>query len=74
MDLSTFRYTHNLLCLLIIIKFIVVLSHSQAKPTQAQFYDNVFMYLSSERAAAAEKDNCSMLVILGFDKQLERGE
>lgn len=73
MDLSTFRYTHNRLCLLIIIKFVVVLSHSQAKPTQAQFYD-VFMYLSSERAAAAEQGNCSMLVILGFDKQLERGE
>lgn len=49
MDLSTFRYTHNLFCLLIIIKFIVVLSHSQAKPRQAQFYDKIFMYFSSER-------------------------
>lgn len=71
-DVSTFRYAHILFHLIIIITFIFLLPHSQAKPRQAQFYDNVFTYLSSERAAAAEEDNCSMLVILGFNMRLKR--
>lgn len=66
MDLSTFRYTHIPLCLIIIL-FIFLLPHSQAKPRQAQFYDNFATYLFSERAAAAEQDNSSILIILRFN-------
>lgn len=72
--LSTFGDTPILFYLIIIIMFIFLLPHSQAKTIQAQLYDNVFIYLSSERAAAAEQDNCSMLVILGFSMRLKRGE